>query len=631
MAHYYTPIEEKAPANAATFNAPLEELDAKMSEQQEFIEELGADSGIQERQIEDLQERMTTAEGSIEDLAESGLAMDERITALEEDPGYALPPATAETLGGVKIGDGLDVDADGVISADIPEKTYFVECTSAQNAQYKELTITDFPEIIPDGCILDVLFINGSNFGKDSTGSRVYLTINEGTPVRVDKSMPFVPQNGMYRFIYSETTGFWHLNNSAYSYYAYRLQNARKIGGIPFDGTADIAPYVVCSTAAATAAKAITVTPAPTVGEAFVVYVRFENGNSASGATLSCNSGTAYSIDLPEDLPAGAIVCCVFDGTEWTLLYDKSGTVGPEYHFATSNTAASTAEKAVTIAGVTEYTDGMILDLYLSQGHTYTGLSKININNLGAITTNMVVPYCTSACVVRFIYSEIDNKFYMPSVARAKYADNIQFYGFYNLKLDGSRLSFANEYNTRMIVTDSVASAGAKSITQAGYNILSDAKATSGSWAFVRFTNGNTSRSISLSYNSSYQRIYRSDGSTEMPDIPAGGYIKIVYDGVNYRWVLFDEDYDTTISITSETDSALDALTVNKDYVINLSGEKSRLKNLYVPNVAHEQYWYTRPASVTAGSNATPVVKYRVRLYGGSDWDGWSSWTTLAL
>lgn len=47
--------------------------------------------------------------------------LDERVTALEEGGGYELPIASASTLGGVKIGENLEISESGVLSANVPE------------------------------------------------------------------------------------------------------------------------------------------------------------------------------------------------------------------------------------------------------------------------------------------------------------------------------------------------------------------------------------------------------------------------------------------------------------------------------------------------------------------------------
>ena len=62
--------------------------------------------------------RVTTAEGNITKNTGDITDLDTRVQALEDSPGYALQPATAATLGGVKIGTGIIVQSDGTISVD---------------------------------------------------------------------------------------------------------------------------------------------------------------------------------------------------------------------------------------------------------------------------------------------------------------------------------------------------------------------------------------------------------------------------------------------------------------------------------------------------------------------------------
>lgn len=82
----------------------------------------------------------------------------------DEGVGYVLPPATADTLGGVKIGDNISVTADGVISVDMSEylknadiadwakgdekPSYTVEEVGAaeKNHTHNMSDITDMPE-----------------------------------------------------------------------------------------------------------------------------------------------------------------------------------------------------------------------------------------------------------------------------------------------------------------------------------------------------------------------------------------------------------------------------------------------------------------------------------------------------
>ena len=53
---------------------------------------------------------------------------------------YVLPAATADTLGGIKVGDGLSIDEDGILSAD--------GVTSAENQT--DSTATDVAGLVTD-------------------------------------------------------------------------------------------------------------------------------------------------------------------------------------------------------------------------------------------------------------------------------------------------------------------------------------------------------------------------------------------------------------------------------------------------------------------------------------------------
>ena len=63
--------------------------------------------------------RVTTAEGNITKNTGDISDLDGRVQALEDTPGYALKPATATALGGVKIGAGITVQSDGTIAVDM--------------------------------------------------------------------------------------------------------------------------------------------------------------------------------------------------------------------------------------------------------------------------------------------------------------------------------------------------------------------------------------------------------------------------------------------------------------------------------------------------------------------------------
>ena len=101
------------------------------------------------------------------------------------------------------------------------------------------------------------------------------------------------------------------------------------------DDTEDIGSHVhyycVCDTAADVAAKEITVGNGDSTGlvkKGASFIVTFTNGNTATGATLSVNGGTAYSlIDVTESsISAAQTVTLLFDGTNFITGAGSGGT-----------------------------------------------------------------------------------------------------------------------------------------------------------------------------------------------------------------------------------------------------------------------------------------------------------------
>ena len=89
--------------------------------------------------------------------------------------------------------------------------------------------------------------------------------------------------------------------------------------------------YCVCDTAADVAAKEITVGNGDSTGlvkKGASFIVTFTNGNTAAGATLSVNGGTAYSlIDVTESsISAAQTVTLLFDGTNFITGAGSGGT-----------------------------------------------------------------------------------------------------------------------------------------------------------------------------------------------------------------------------------------------------------------------------------------------------------------
>ena len=221
---------------------------------------------------------------------------------------------------------------------------------------------------------------------------------------------------------------------------AVKLKTARAIDGVSFDGSAAITHYAECSTAAATAAKVVSLAGFTLVKGAKVT-VRFTATNTAAGPTLNVNGTGAKAIQYRNAaITAGALAAnrtyeFVYDGSSWELVGDLdsnttyppasaaplapgTAAVGtslkyaredhkhPEQtsvselktaraidgvsfdgsaavtHYATCSTAAATAAKVVSLAGFTLVTGAKVTVRFAV---TNTAANPtLNVNKTGA-------------------------------------------------------------------------------------------------------------------------------------------------------------------------------------------------------------------------------------------------------
>ena len=81
-------------------------------------------------------------------------------------------------------------------------------------------------------------------------------------------------------------------------------------------------------------------------------------------------------------------------------------------YYGICSSAASTQAKEVTIPGITEYYEGLMVRIIFTNNQTYNGTPTLNINGLGAITlrythgSNMARYYWMAGTVLDFIYSD---------------------------------------------------------------------------------------------------------------------------------------------------------------------------------------------------------------------------------
>ena len=138
--------------------------------------------------------------------------------------------------------------------------------------------------------------------------------------------------------------------------------------------------YGECDTAAATAAKTVTITGFPsTLVAGTAAAIKFANSNSVASPTLSINSGTAHSIirygtsapstSVASSWAAGAVVLMIYDGTYWRICSYKDNTTYSEISVA-------------NITNLTGSSSGLV------SGRRFKSAFDTNTENGAAATTN---------------------------------------------------------------------------------------------------------------------------------------------------------------------------------------------------------------------------------------------------
>lgn len=170
------------------------------------------------------------------------------------------------------------------------------------------------------------------------------------------------------------------------------LKTARAIDGVNFNGSTAITHYGTCSTAAATAAKTVSLTNFTLVTGARIT-VKFTVTNTAASPTLNVNSTGAKAIMYRGSaiskgyLAANRVYEFIYDGTDWELVGDintdtntKVTAVGNHYDPAADSSAALSADASGTTAatwGTTSLVTGVNLQRD-AKGHV-TGVTVDSI------------------------------------------------------------------------------------------------------------------------------------------------------------------------------------------------------------------------------------------------------------
>lgn len=177
-----------------------------------------------------------------------------------------------------------------------------------------------------------------------------------------------------------------------------KLTTARTISGVSFDGSKNIQRYGECSTAAATAAKTVTLSDSMTftLTAGASVFVKFTNTNTVANPTLAVNGTTAKSIkrygttapstSTKTSWYAGSILHLVYDGDYWQIvgwLNDDTtytnAALGQGY--GTCATAEATAAKVVTLSSYELKTGGIVAVKFT---YGLCASATMNVNSKGA-------------------------------------------------------------------------------------------------------------------------------------------------------------------------------------------------------------------------------------------------------
>ncbi len=215
---------------------------------------------------------------------------------------------------------------------------------------------------------------NSTYFAPTSAGTKDYVLVSSGS---------------------GTTAPTWISQSSLAAGMASTLSTTRYIDGVAFNGSADITHYGVCSTAAGTAAKTVTVGGTFTLVTGARITVKFTNNNTVKNPTLNVNSTgakplyrygtTAMSTD--DDVSgwvAGAVMSLVYDGTGWIREFWDNDNTTYTITSVRCDTAADTAAKASSDAKNYVLTKHNTFELTLKTANSAASALTLNINSTGA-------------------------------------------------------------------------------------------------------------------------------------------------------------------------------------------------------------------------------------------------------
>lgn len=345
-----------------------------------------------------------------------------------------------------------------------------------------------------------------------------------------------------------------------------KLTTARSIDGINFNGEENVVHYTTCSTAAATAAKVVTL-------DNFVLttgaklYIRFTVTNTAASPTLNVNSTGAKPIQYRNAaisagyLAANRTYCFIYNGSSYELVGDINidtntkvtqtvTTTNNEYPILLSNDANKTATSTTTSRFATNVKVNPSTDTIIAKG--FNGDPGVtswvdSAKSGGSLIEN---PNADAGAYMPFIRYKSTNGVFVLS----GYQNGIKFVYLNDEAIDSNTNSFAEQLtfsetgelsitgrikgylfgtaNNIPIGTCSTAAAtAAKTVTFENFVL------TTGAHIAVKFTIANTASNPTLNVSETGAKAIRFNNE----NIPAS-YLKIglyefIYDGTYWNFI----------------------------------------------------------------------------------------------
>ena len=277
---------------------------------------------------------------------------------------------------------------------------------------------------------------------------------------------------------------------------ATKLATARTIDGVSFNGTANINHFATCETAAATAAKTVTLTGF-TLAAGAIVTVKFTATNTAANPTLNVNSTGAKAIMYRGSaitagyLAANRVYTFVYDGTDYELIGDINTDTNTTYGIGNATTAGitklytgtgSNTDGTMTQSAITSALNGKAAS---SHTHTTANITDFDEAVEGLLPVKLPNPYAlTFAGAVTGTYDGSSAKTITIPTSGSTDADLV-------IKLNGGTTEGTNQFtfdgSTAKSVNITAASIGAAATSH------THGTATTSAAGFLRALNGSTS------------------------------------------------------------------------------------------------------------------------------------------